>query len=124
MEELRQKLSFFWNFLIGSISDFKHGNNKFKRGKALIPQLVSAAAGLIHLYNREMNIFQCINSLVIIKRGCKKAALTRLNATGNCLSYRGTLDMAERLASSWETQLAEWKSEVEMSVAIEEALQK
>ena len=39
----------------------------------------------------------------MFKGGCKKAAFTRLNATGN----RSTLDIAERLASSWETELAE-----------------
>ena len=123
-EELRQKLSLFRNFLMGIISDPKQESNKFKRGDALIPQFVSAVAGLIHLYNREMNIFQCINSLIMLKGGCKKAAFSRLNATGYCLSYRGTLDMADQLAASWETQLAEWKSEVEMELAIEEALEK
>ena len=32
--------------------------------------------------------------------------------------------MTDRLASGWEKEIAAWKSEVEISVAIEEALQK
>lgn len=122
-EELQQKLKLFWDFLIGSISDPKQESNKFKKGDALLPQFLSASAGLVHLYNREMNVFQCMNSLIMLKGGCKKSAFSRFNATGNCLSYRASLNMADSLASGWEKQLLEWKSEVELPVGIEEAIQ-
>ena len=68
---------------MGCISDPKQDSNKLKKGDALLPQFVSASAGLIHLYNRDMNIFQCLNSLIMLKGGCKKTAFTRLNSTGN-----------------------------------------
>ena len=122
--ELRQNLNLFWEFLMGTIADPKQDSNKLKKGDALLPQFLSASAVFIHLFNRDMNVFQCMNSLIMFKGGCKKSAFSRLNATGNCLSYRATLDMADRLASGWEKRLLEWKSEVEMSVSIEEALQR
>ena len=98
------------------------GFNKIKQEDALLPQLLTAGTALIHLYNRDMNIFQCINSLIMMKAGCKKSAFNQLNATGTCLSYRSTLDMADKLASGWENPLIQWRSDVELSTSIEEAL--
>lgn len=122
-EEMRQKLAILWDFLMGIVSDPKQDRNKFKKRGALLPQCVSTSAGLVHVYSRDMNIFQCMNNLIMFKGGCKKAAFSRLNATGSCLSYRATLDMADRLASGWDKQLLKLISEVEMSVQIEETMQ-
>ena len=120
--EISSNLPMFWNFLEKCVANPHQGSNKIKQGDALLPQLLSAGAALIHLYNRDMNIFQCINSLIMMKAGCKKSAFNRLNATGTCLSYRSTLDMADKLASGWENPLIQWRSDVELSTSIEEAL--
>ena len=122
--QLENHLNLFWGFLMGTVADPKQDSNKRKKGDALLPQFLSASASLIHVFNRDMNVFQCVTSLIMFKGGCKKSKFNSLNAISNCLSNRATLDMTDRLASGWEKQLLEWKSEVEMSVSVEEALQR
>ena len=81
-EEIRSKLPLLWQYLEGCISNPRQEINKQKKGDALLPHFVTALSTLIHLYNRDMNTFQMMNSLIMMKGGCKKSAFGRLNAIG------------------------------------------
>ena len=63
---------------MGCVSDQKQASNKLKKGDALLPQFLSASTGLIHLYNRDLNMFQCMTSLIMLKGGCKKNCIYQM----------------------------------------------
>ena len=124
-EEIRAKLPMMWEYLEGCISNPKQELvNKLKKGDALLPQLVSGISTLVHLYNRDMNFFQMMNSLILMKSGCKKAAFGRLSAIGTCQSYGATLSAVDGISENWATPLLKWKSEVENASSIEDAIEK
>ena len=123
-DEMRNKLPLFWEILHGCITNPSQEQNKQKKGEVLLPQFLSLVSKLIHLYNRDMNLFQLMNSLIMMRGGCKKSAFRRLNATGNCQGYSATLSMVDRMAADWEKPILDWKSKVEMSASIEEDIEK
>ena len=75
-DEMRNKLPLFWEILHGCITNPSQEQNKQKKGEVLLPQFLSSVSKLIHLYNRDMNLFQLMNSLIMMRGGCKKISFS------------------------------------------------
>ena len=96
---------------------------KYKKDDALLPGLVTAGSKLLSIYNQELNVFQHLNSIVLLKGGCKKSAFARLSATYDCLSYPAALNLSDKYGSDWDKQLNVWKEANEQDAATENILQ-
>jgi hypothetical protein len=84
-------------------------DNEKKLHKEL-PGIISAACTLISVYNREMSALAYINSIILLKGGAKKSALSRLNATKICMSYQATLDKASEIPDNTDIKLKDWQT--------------
>ena len=122
IEEWKEKTPTFLKMLDTCISNPSHNRNKFKKDDALLPGLVSAGCKLLSIFNKDMNVFQHLNSLVLWKGGCKKSAFSRLNATFDCLSYQATLNLADKLGKDWDKDILLWQEQVTTDAARELSL--
>ncbi|XP_063404255.1 uncharacterized protein LOC134687728 [Mytilus trossulus] len=105
IDEWRQKAPTFLKSLEAAVANPAHQFNKYKKGEALIPGIVTAGCKLLTLYSKDLNAFQHFNSYILWKGGCKKSAFSRLNATYDCLSYQSTLSLADKLGNDWDKDL-------------------
>lgn len=118
-QEWREKAPLFHQFLDVITINPSQERNKIKKGDNLLPAVVSAGCKLLSIHSKDMNLLQSINSLLLLKGGCKKSAFTRLNMTNDCLSYQVTLALAERVGNKWSDDITSWKEAVESDVTIE-----
>ena len=123
-QEWREKAPLFHQFLDVITINPSQERNKIKKGDNLLPAVVSAGCKLLSIHSKDMNLLQSINSLLLLKGGCKKSAFTRLNMTNDCLSYQVTLALAERVGNQWSDDITSWKETVESDVIIEQNLLK
>ena len=65
-----------------------------------------------------------MNSIILLKGGCKQSAFDRLSSTGNRTSYQSTLDMVDKLATNWSKELTNWKTGVETDSEMEKKILK
>ena len=121
-KEMHQIMPTFTEFIENTVIHPRQSRNKLKKGKTVEPEIISSTAKLIHIFNRDLNVFQSLNSVIMLRGGCKKSAFDRLNSTGNCLSYQATLNMVDKLVINWSDELVQWKSKVESDVEIENRL--
>ena len=119
--EWHDKAPLFHRFLDVVAANSSQERNKLKKGEILLPAVVSAGCKLVSIYSQDMNLLQSINSLMLLKGGCKKSAFTRLNTTNDCLSYQATLQLAERVGNKWSDYIS-WKEAVENDAALEQRL--
>jgi hypothetical protein len=103
-DELAEITPTFLTF-VKSVAD--GDENKLKRE---MPAILSAAATLINVNNREMSALHYIQSFILLKGGAKKSAFTRLNAMKSCMSYYSTMDKANEFAAQADVQHSKWKS--------------
>ena len=120
--EWQEKTPLFHRFLHAVTANPSQERNKLKKGENLLPAVVSAGCKLLSIYSRDMNLLQSINSLMLLKGGCKKSAFTRFNTTNDCLSYQATLNLAEKVGNKWSDDIISWKETVENDVVIEKRL--
>ena len=117
--EMRKEMPTFTEFIESTITNPRQSRNKIKKGKATEPETISSTAKLLHIFNRDLNLFQSLNSIILLKGGCKQSAFDRLSLTGNCMSYQTTLDMVDKLATNRSRDLTQWKTTLETDSSME-----
>ena len=108
-KELETVAPTFTKFIKGSIENPQHKLNKKRKDENLKPEIVSASAKLLHAYNQDLNLFQTLQSIILLKAGTKQTAFNRLSAIGDTLTYRGAVNVVDRLSSDWHGELVQWK---------------
>lgn len=119
MTEWEENAPTFKKFLEAVTSNPSHQRNKLKKGEALIPGLASAGCKLLTVYNKEMNALQHVNSMILLKGGCKKSAFTRLNSTHDVLSYPAVLHAVDKYGERWSDELRAWSTRIKQESDIE-----
>ena len=117
--EMHRAMPTFTEYIENTIKNPRHSRNKLKKDKFVEPEIVSSTAKLLHIFNRDLNLFQSLNSIILLKGGCKQSAFNRLSSTGSCMSYKSTLAMVDKLAINWSKELTDWKVRVETDSEIE-----
>ena len=90
--EMHEVMPTFTEYIENTIINPRQSRNKMTKGKTVEPEVISSTAKLLHRFNRDLNLFQSLNSIILLKGGCKQSAFDRLSSTGNCMSYQATLD--------------------------------
>ena len=117
--EMHRVMPTFTEYIENTIKNPRQSRNKLKKGKFVEPEIVSSTAKLLHIFNRDLNLFQSLNSIILLKGGCKQSAFNRLSSTGSCMSYKSTLAMVDKLAINWSKELTDWKVRVETDSEME-----
>ena len=122
-EEWKEKAPMFHKFLVtATVNPLSQERNKFKKGEGILHGQVSAGCKLLNLFNREMKALQNVNDLILLKGGLKKSAFNRLQATGDCHTYKSAVEMADKLADQWDEELLSWQEKNKHENDIEQEL--
>ncbi|XP_062571098.1 uncharacterized protein LOC134233123 [Saccostrea cucullata] len=122
LKEWQKEAPVFLEILETIVSNPSQTRNKCKKDDALLPGIVSVGSKLLSIHNQELSLFQHINSIILLKGGCKKSTFRRLNSTFDCLSYPATLALADRYGADWDRNIRSWQVTVEQDRETEDQL--
>ena len=123
MNEWKEKAPLFHRFIMSaSVNPKSRVRNKLKKDDSILHAQVSAGCKLLNVYNRDMKSLQQINNIIFLKGGLKKSGFGRMSSTKDSQTYRATIDLANKLAESWDDDLSKWQERVKSESEIEQQL--
>ena len=123
MNEWKEKAPLFYRFIMSvSVNPKTQVRNKLKKNDNILHAQVSAGCKLLNIYNREMKSLQQINNFIFLKGGMKKSGFARMSTTKDCQTYNTTIELANKVAESWDDDLLKWQERVKTESDVEQQL--
>lgn len=112
-QELQEVTPTFFAILKAAGQNQREERNKLRKGRAVQVGILTAAAKVIFIRCRDMNVVQQITTLMMKKGGLKKSGFKRLGKTFDCMNYKFANDLLDVFSSRFESTIQTWKEEVE-----------